>query len=193
MTHYPHVWKTPDQRGFSLIELLVSVALFSIVMTVSIGTLLVLINANQKAQSFKSVIDNLNFGIDSISRAVRTGRSYNCNNSVPATLPSGVRNCNNGRTALVFTDERGRRVAYRYNNAGEGSIERRIGNNSSWVALTASNVFIDDMLFYVTGTASADEVQPTVTISIRGHAGVKAATDSYFNIEMTIAQHVLDN
>jgi prepilin-type N-terminal cleavage/methylation domain-containing protein len=196
MKFYTHTFHTHQQkvsRGFSLVELLVSVALFTIVMTVSIGTLLALVNANQKAQSLKSVINNLNFGLDSMTRSIRTGRSYNCMNggSIPSTLPAGVASCPNGDTGLVLTDDQGVRTAYRYNGT---SIERRIGDGSPWVALTAPEVIIDNagMLFYVTGTDPADTIQPTVTISIRGHVGPKVATESRFNIQTTVTQRLLD-
>lgn len=178
-------------HGFSLVELLVSVALFTIVMTVSVGTLLVLINANQKAQSLTSVINNLNFGLESMSRSIRTGLLYNCTNSIPSTLPLGVANCPSGGAGLVLTNDTGGRLAYRYNSTRK-NIERRIGNGSLWIALTAPEVVIDDVLFYVTGTVAGDTIQPTVTISIRGHAGTKTSTDSSFNVQTTLTQRLLD-
>ena len=167
-----------------------SVALFTVVVTISVGTLLALINANQKAQSLKSVINNLNFALESMSRTIRTGRLYHCTGSIPSTLPAGVADCANGNVGLVLTDDRGVRLAYGYD--GTTSIWRSIGDGSSWIALTAPDVFIKDMLFYVTGTGVGDAFQPTVTISIRGHVGPKESTDSSFNIETSVVQRVLD-
>ena len=39
------------KKGFTLIELMVSLTVFSIVMVVSIGTLLIMIDSNAKAQA----------------------------------------------------------------------------------------------------------------------------------------------
>ena len=176
-------------KGFSLIELLVSVGLFTVVMTVSIGTLLALVSANQKAQSMKSVINNLNFALDSMSRTIRTGRTYHCASSIPSqTLPATATDCASGARILVLTDDHGNRLAYRRAGA---VIERKVGAGQ-WIALTAPEVVIDDMLFYVTGTSLSDDFQPTVTVSIRGHAGTKDTTDSAFNIQTTATQRVLD-
>jgi prepilin-type N-terminal cleavage/methylation domain-containing protein len=180
------------QAGFSLIELMVSVGLFTVVMVASVGTLLSLINANQKAQSLKSVINNLEFSIDSMSRTIRTGRLYYCTDSVPSTLPDTTLDCQNGATSIVLTDDHGHRLAYRFAN---GRIERRdVNSGAEWIALSAQEVVIENMRFYVTGSTSGDTdtVQPTVTISIRGHVGAKPTTDSSFNVETTVTQRVLD-
>lgn len=182
-----------SHQGFSLIELMVSVALFAIVMTVSVGTLLALIDANRKAQSLKSVINNLNFSIDSMGRSLRTGQSFYCHTATTVvSMPQGRRSCPNGSTGITFRNDGGARVGYRF--AG-GGIERRIidgGNDSGWIGLTAPEVQISDMRFYVTGAEAGDAIQPLITISIRGEAGVQLATDSRFNIQTTVTQRVLD-
>jgi hypothetical protein len=176
--------------------LLVSVGLFTVVMTVSVGTLLALVNANQKALSLKSVINNLSFGLDSMQRTIRTGRLYNCTNIIPSGTLSltDVADCPNGASGLVLTDDHGRRLAYIYDSGQKRILRRDTASAGNWIALTAPEVVIDDMLFYVTGTAPlpGDMVQPTITISIRGHSGVKAETDSAFNIQTTVTQRVLD-
>lgn len=182
------------RTGFSLIELLVSVALFTVVMTVSVGTLLALINANQKAQNLKSVINNLNFSLDGMTRTIRTGKAYNCMSgaSIPGTLPLTTGDCTNGATGLVLTDDHNNRLAYYYDSSTKRIYRRDVNSGSTWIALTAPEVMINDMLFYVAGTTVGDTAQPTVTVSIRGQAGPKASTDSLFNIETTVTQRVLD-
>lgn len=182
-----------NTRGFSLIELMVSVGLFAIVMTVSVGTLLALIDANRKAQSLKSVINNLNFSIDSMGRALRTGQTYYCHTATTvASMPQGRRSCANGSTGITFRNDANARVGFRF--AG-GGIERRIidgSNDSGWIKLTAPEVQISDMRFYVTGAEAGDGIQPLITMSIRGEAGVQLATESSFNIQTTVTQRVLD-
>jgi len=176
--------------GFSLIELMVSVALFAVVMTLSVGTLLTLIDANRKAQSLKSVINNLNFGVDSITRNLRTGDTFYCDDDV-STMPEGTQECPDGATGITFTADTGALVGYQYT---ESTIERRIvdgEDDSGWISLTAPEVVIDDMLFYVSGAAEDDDVQPTVTLSIRGTAGVNTEVDSSFNVQTTVAQRIL--
>src|SRR3989338_987870 len=66
------------KRGFTLIEMLVSVAIFSVVMLIALGSLLAMSESDRKAQTLKSVINNLNFSLDSMSRTIRTGTMYHC-------------------------------------------------------------------------------------------------------------------
>lgn len=185
--------KIHTARGFSLIELLVAVALFVVVMTVSVGTLLALVDANSKAQSLKSVINNLNFALDSMTRTLRTGYRYHCNSAANvAALPTTRRDCASGDTGISVVDDRGQRVGYRLLNE---TVQRRvigIDGDSGWVPLTSPDVRINEMLFYVTNTSLSDDTQPLVTIGIRGEAGQQTKIESSFNIQTTVTQRVLD-
>lgn len=177
-------------RGFTLIELMVSVALFAVVLTLSVGTLLALVDANRKAESLKSVINNLNFGIESMTRTLRTGDTYYCDDDVSA-MPEGTLECPDGAIGITFTDDQGVLVGYRFEDT---QIERRTVDgvdDSGWIALTAPEVVINDMLFYTSGNDEADNVQPTITISIRGTAGTDTDTDSSFSVQSTVAQRTL--
>jgi len=186
------------RSGFSLIELLVSVGLFAVVMVVSVGTLLALVDANQKAQTLKVVINNLNFTLDSMTRTIRTGHSYYCGaanniNTLPTDAGTGTHNCPTGNTGISFIDDQRQRVGYRYSG---GSIERKIiktdGSTTGWIALTSSDITIEDARFYVTNVGRDDDLQPIVTISIRGDAGLQDDTRSTFDIQSTVTQRVLD-
>lgn len=75
MQHRPYQRST---QGFTLIEMIVSLALFSVVVTISVGGLLVLIAANKQLQEEQNVLTNLSFAIDSMAREIRTGSSYDC-------------------------------------------------------------------------------------------------------------------
>ena len=66
------------QSGFTLIEMIVSLALFSVVITIAVGALLTLINTNAQLQSEQNVLTNLSFTLDSMAREIRTGTNYFC-------------------------------------------------------------------------------------------------------------------
>jgi prepilin-type N-terminal cleavage/methylation domain-containing protein len=69
-----------NQSGFTLIEMIVSLALFSVVVTTSVGALLALISTNQQLQVEQSIMTNLSFALDSMTREIRTGTAYFCEN-----------------------------------------------------------------------------------------------------------------
>jgi prepilin-type N-terminal cleavage/methylation domain-containing protein len=66
------------QSGFTLIEMIVSLGVFSIVVTTAVGAMLMLIANNQRLQAEQSVMTNLAFAIDTMTREIRTGYSYYC-------------------------------------------------------------------------------------------------------------------
>ena len=69
---------TNRQFGFTLIEMIVSLAIFTTVLTVSVGALLVLVGTNQQLQNEQGVMTNLSFALDSMAREIRTGTRYFC-------------------------------------------------------------------------------------------------------------------
>lgn len=66
------------KKGFTLIEVLTAISIFSTVMIIIIGALLMLNNANKKAQALRAVVDNLNFAIEDMTRNIKTGSEYAC-------------------------------------------------------------------------------------------------------------------
>lgn len=189
-----------------MVEVLVALSIFTIVMTISVGSLLVLLDANNKAQSMQIVISNLSFAVDSMTREIRTGTHYYCANSssVNSSALLGVNNHNNcagGDGALAFTEggtsltagTGSRRITYRLNG---NTLERRLGNSTSasaWQALTAPSVIIEELRFFVTGATDGDGFAPTATIFIRGRVeGLEVQTSSEFALHTTVAQQLLD-
>ena len=65
-------------RGYTLIELIVAVGLFSFVMTLVSGAYFLMIGINRQAQSIATGINNLSFALETMSRTIRTGYDYDC-------------------------------------------------------------------------------------------------------------------
>jgi prepilin-type N-terminal cleavage/methylation domain-containing protein len=75
-------------RGFSLIEMLVAVALFTFVTFVAITTLFMMQTVNTRMKTTKSIYDNMFIVIDDISRETKYGTYFNNFNhtlTIPAT------------------------------------------------------------------------------------------------------------
>jgi len=197
-----------QEKGFTLIELMVSVAVFSVVMLVAISTLLSIVDANKKAQALKSVMNNLNFALESMSREIRVGTNYHCEESpagpydpLDLAIPQ---DCGVGGGQLLalessdgdFTDNDDQLV-YRLNSSvSGGSIERSLDAGATWTAITAPEVNISEFTFYVTGTetyfpALSNTQQPRVTMSIQGVAGAGNASTT-FTVQATVSQRLLD-
>jgi len=66
------------KTGFTLIEIIVSLAIFSVVAVIAVGALVRVTSANRQAQAIQSGVNNISFIMDSISREIRTGANVHC-------------------------------------------------------------------------------------------------------------------
>ncbi len=100
--------KKQSNSGFTLIEMLVSVAIFIIVALVVTGALLVVLQAYRKAQAGKLLTDNLNFTMENIVLNLREGNNYLVDGlSVPIST-----NDSQYYTSIGFRTRTGNRWAY---------------------------------------------------------------------------------
>jgi prepilin-type N-terminal cleavage/methylation domain-containing protein len=151
-------------KGFTLIEMMVSVAIFSVVMVIALGALLAISTSDRKAESLKAVINNLNFAVDSMSRSIRTGNSWGCD--VNHTLsPVAGADCNTsgvGANEIVFTSSAGIVTYYRLESlttdpANAAAVCNQVSPNvgciaksinggiaGSWLPITSPEVVIQD-------------------------------------------------
>jgi prepilin-type N-terminal cleavage/methylation domain-containing protein len=190
------------ERGFTLIEMVVSVALFAIVMVVSIGALLSLVTANRKARALESVMNNLNISLDSMVRAERMGSHYVCNgDGIPVNYDTAGADCVNGGTELSFApygsdaSQKNERTVYFFQTdaQGIGRLYRSQNGGASSIAITAPEISIDDVNMYVIGTQPGDIIQPKVVTVIKGSAGAaNAKIRTTFYIQATAVQRSLD-
>lgn len=62
-----------SNHGFTLIELVVSIAIFSILVLAAVDVMISVFKAQAKAISLKDVLDNMRFSLELMSRELRTG------------------------------------------------------------------------------------------------------------------------
>lgn len=65
-----------SHRGFTLMEVMVSVSIFAIVVTIGIAALLTINKNYRKSQSDRQAIDNLTYVLESMSRRIRTAGAW---------------------------------------------------------------------------------------------------------------------
>lgn len=159
------------QQGFTLVEMIVAVFIFSVVMIVAATAVVTMLDANRKAQATKTVMNNLNFALDAMTRAIRVGTNYESPNE----------------GTFTFIDSNNVEVTYKFTESGEvGRIDRE-QNGAGFLPVTAPDVDIDTLAFYP-GTGA----QPRVLVIIRGTAGKTARTRVPFNLQTLITQRFLD-
>jgi prepilin-type N-terminal cleavage/methylation domain-containing protein len=193
-------------RGFTLIEIMVAVAIFSVVMLIAAGSLLTILNANRKAQALQAAMTNLNFAVDSMVREIRVGSTYRCEtgnplNPINLTQIASPKNCTSpGGQLFAFEKWNGNRsdagdqIIYRYNPTTKGLERSTDSGQTAFTPMTGSDVQLEEVTFYVRGSQpgfGAGNGQPFVLITIRGTAGT-SSTQTSFSLQVAASQRVLD-
>ena len=68
--------KSKTKKGFTLVEMMVSVAIFTIVITVGIGALVNMVQKYKVSQQEKQAADSLGFVLETLTREIRLGSNY---------------------------------------------------------------------------------------------------------------------
>jgi len=216
-----HEKSKTSKAGFFLAELIVAVSIFGVVMVVSVGALVLALDANRKTQSLKSVLNNLNIALDSMTRTIATGSHYYCGepSSFDPTMPE-VSDCSyvnpdnpidyRGITVLSNYDlnkdgDYDDFVTYSFatdpSDPEKGYISRTIRSNdgnqvSESVRMTAPEVDIDELGFATTGTGTIEAGeynQPKVLVIISGKVpSGPRGNPTEFMIQTSVTQRVPD-
>lgn len=200
-----------SKKGFTLIEILVSVAIFTIVMTIAIGALLTINASLQKAKLLRTAIESMNITLEGIAKKIRTGKDYYCiaNWETGGTINASVKkDCPasgtiNGYGIAFYSFERQAWIAYRvtpqgaieYASSPDAIIEWKNSSGESYDVITPPDLKINRLRFYVSGQDSGDAIQPKVIITVSGVASLpgKKSLDTTFNLQTVASQRAFDN
>lgn len=209
-----------SQSGFTLVEMIVAMAVFSIVMTITVGALLMIIVTNQQLQSERTVMTNLSFALDSMTREIRSGTRYYCgdanNRSVSVggyrifkdgenitSMSDDAKDCHNGSnqnrniSGIAFleggqsiTNAPDTRIVYFFDK-NDHKLYRRISGGVAQ-SIVSSGIYIEKAEFYVTGSEPQTTNDNTQpTVTIYIMAREASSTIPY-ELQTTITQRTLD-
>lgn len=176
-----------SQRGYSLLELIVSLGIFSMVMLVVTGAYITLISLDRQARANNQLAASLSFAVESMARSMRTGTQYACNAN-----PS-VPNCASGGTSISFLDSQNQTITYRLKNDGSiGQCTGSLCTDTTAVSLTDSHIDIETIRFYVRGVGVSDRTQPSVTFVIAGTMTTEGGETTSFSIQTGATQRLIE-
>jgi prepilin-type N-terminal cleavage/methylation domain-containing protein len=201
-------------RGFTIIELVVSVGIFSLVFVAAAGAFLSVLGAYQKVTTMRVNIDNLTTTLESLVRSAKTGYDYHCD--VVSGGFNSPRNCDvGGGTYFAFKNEDMPRsfgvptdpIVYKFVPCPDpvnpycGRIQKSDNGGGLFYPVTVAPPALDIsyVRFYVVGAdpfipsdLNPDVLQPQVTLIIKGKVGVKEGISVPISIQTTITQRKLD-
>ena len=196
--------KMNKKQGFTLVEIMVSVAIFAIIMTIGMGSLISMTTTYRISQQEKQVHDSLNYSLESITREMRLGTYYHSESSgnlhgagtYPFVGSSGADGESDG-VGFLATDNRGYvsyyvldGVLYRNTYAESGGVIL-----SSDALTDSAEIEITDATFTVMGTASyadGDLNQPLVWIRLSARSAQNDEDDRLTVIQTLVSQRLLD-
>ena len=178
--------------GFTLVEMITAVAIFSMVMVIAMGALLSVLGANKQTQSMQTVVNNLGLAMEMMSREIRTGYVYHCGDSGDYTQPQ---DCLNGENFIAFESHSGSpsdpddQVIFRLR---DGQIQKSTDGGNTFLNLTSPELILENLSFCVVGSDPDDTLQPKVLIIVNGYVKRGTGMPSYFNLQTTVSQRILD-
>jgi prepilin-type N-terminal cleavage/methylation domain-containing protein len=209
--------KYNTQKGFTLIEILISLSIFTVVVVFSCGVILSIVSSNKKNQAISSVVNNLNYSIESMIRDISTGFSYQCSVDLNASngdlttyknlLPTclGVGSPQSSITLVSTISKTEQIVKYELVGTGPDAFIQKTtyvdsGGNivpETYPLTDKNNISIEKLSFTVqtplalTKVGEGDVVgQPSVFLVIKGTAKVNQINISDFFIQTFISQRL---
>ena len=143
-------------KGFTLVELLVAIAMFTLIIVAVISAFLAYIQKQANTQEERSNLEQISFAADLINRDFRLSReSHGC----------GERNPMNNRCICISLDDQlGRKIGYRIKDT---KIEKTINFSTScsdsagWVRITNENVDFTKSYFEVANSRNTQSILRT--------------------------------
>lgn len=184
--------KNKKDEGFTLVELMVALTLFTFITLAMVSSLYAINNSYRKVVAMRGVLDNLNFAVESMSRTIRTSSDITCDGELAT---SGARNClfpNNPKSRISMKSTLGREydVEYRLNTSTK-QIEKRIDEGSGygdWIAITSPEISVEKLSFFVHNSNTSDEAQPYVIMLVSGVATAYTGETTEFALHTLISQ-----
>ncbi len=197
-----------NQKGFTLIEMVIAVPLFLVIATAAGAAYLNIAQVNRAAKASRTAIDNLSVVVEDMTRTIKTGSTFYCFNGAGVTTayptPTPA-DCTGGNRAIAFLDQQGNRIVY-YVDASTGNLYKRwyykdinsgLYNQSNNPSVLLSNtqftITNPSKVFYVRGAAAAPTnlEQPHILINLQGTVTVSGITKS-FDFQTMVTQRSYD-
>lgn len=160
------------KKGFTLIELIVGMALFVLVISIILNLFTTALRAQRKIIAQQNAQDNARFLLGFIAKEIRMSEIDSVSSNI-----------------LNITRHDGESVTYVFNNA-EKKIERTDSSTSG--SINSDEVLVTGS-FYDLGVGVGDSQQPRVTIATKVETNsVKLEERAEINIQTTLSQRNLD-
>ncbi len=177
-----HQWPSD---GFSLVEVIVSVALFSIIILSMTQIFKMVIDSQRSALATQNVQESLKYFLEVTGKEIRMAQK---NEGVCSGIPNDeiyVISSNAYGSTLYFKNYYNQCVTYSLDRDGEGDKQRfRVSRNLTSDFISPAKIRIDSLTFVAASGAST--TQPAITLNLKAHALGQGEFKSEMDIQTTM-------
>lgn len=180
--------KNQKNKGFTLVEILVSVAIFSSVVVVATNIFTISIAAQRKILAQQEITDQVSYAVEYIGRAIRMAQketSGACLSSIGSNYQltysgNGIKfNTSNGNCWEFWLDT--------------GNSQLMVKQGSISFPLSSPKIKVTSFKVQLAGEGQGDNIQPKVTLflTVKG-GGDKPEAQPEIEIQTTVSQRNFD-
>ena len=202
-------------RGFTLVELMVTMAIFITVITIATGALFSAQAVNVRLEQTQVILDEINLATEVMVRDIRYGTAFYCDTVVQTPAPLIRKSCAYpiGGSVLSFRpamklagsmNQINDRVVYYMSDGILYRTEYPSGGSATTQQLTSSNIDINTLTYFVSGANSvsgtndfnsqSDINQPLTTVILSGTTVPRKSTTPAvpFSIQTSASSREID-
>ena len=184
MTGVKYMNISKPKQGYSLIEVLVSTALFAIIITGAMNIFQLVIKSQRSAIATQNVEESLKYFLEVTGKEVRMAKRNNGLCALPTTDIYKTSFVSANADSLVFRNYHDECVTYSIVYDSVANVNRfAITRDSTTDYITPAKINIDE-LHFVTNQTSA---QPTLTMELVSHAPGQDVEKSTMRIQTTLS------
>lgn len=189
-----------ENKGFTLVETMVSLVLFATVIAIAIGGFVNALRAQRQVTLLLATQSNVSLSLEQMARDIRTGYLFchdgahvggvaTCNIAPETCVSDGAPDPTFTCTDLNYFSATGDNVEYHLRN---GSLEKGIGG--TFQSVTGNNVNVKYLTFIIQGNTEGDQWNPriTVTVGVAPSSTDQGLTNSVLNLETSISARPID-
>lgn len=176
------VKKFASKEGFTLVEILVAIAVFSIATSIAVGSFTRILKSQRQTASLIAANSNASLTIEQIAREIRTGKNFCRGNSCPSP------------DFLSFVNARDQNVVYCLaEEAVWKGVDAREGcGGRSFQKVTSDNVRVVYLNFRLFGHREGDGFPPRVTIIMGVSSPEAGVSGTVYNFQTTVSARIPD-
>lgn len=181
---------THKNQGFTLMEMLVAVAIFMLMMTVAAGIFTDAVGTQERVLMKQLAMNNTSYALEYMSRAMRMTVKDE-DGTCLSTSGCNFENPGAGEQKVKFLNHEEECVSFFLKKDSEGDGRIMYENPSDFSGsqpFTPDELDIQNLQFKLNGECQNDNQQPTVTIILEA----KVAEDISFTTQTTVTQRNLD-